>query len=48
MRMSDLRAQIIELNKRPVGFFGKDWGVGRVKLFVVLSDDIVPEPRKSY
>ena len=39
MCMSDLRAQIIELNKRPVGFFGKYWGVGRVKLFVVLSDD---------
>ncbi len=39
MCMSDLRAQIIELNKRPVGFFGKDWGEGRVKLFVVLADD---------
>ncbi len=39
MSMTDLRVQIIELNKRPVAFFGKDWGLGRVKLFVVLADD---------
>ena len=24
---------------RPVGFFGKDWGRGDTRLFVVLSDD---------
>lgn len=34
-----LREQIIELNKRPVAFFGKDWGFGSVRLFVVLADD---------
>ena len=39
MSMTDLRVQIIELNKRPVAFFGKDWGMARVKLFVVLADD---------
>lgn len=39
LRMGDLRKEIISLNKRPVAFFGKDWGLGRVKLFVVLADD---------
>ncbi len=39
LTMSDLRKEIIELNKRPVGFFGKDWGSGKVRLFVVLADD---------
>ena len=35
----ELREEIISLNKRPVGFFGKDWGYSRTKLFVVLADD---------
>ena len=35
----ELREEIISLNKRPVGFFGKDWGYSRTKLFVILADD---------
>lgn len=37
--IDELRKQIIEMKKRPVGFFGKDWGFGCVRLFVVLADD---------
>lgn len=39
MGIDELRKQIIELAKRPIGFFGKDWGFGCVRLFVVLADD---------
>ncbi len=35
----ELREEIISLNKRPLAFFGKDWGKGYVRLFVVLADD---------
>lgn len=34
-----LREEIIALNKRPVAFFGKDWGFGSTRLFVILADD---------
>jgi Ni,Fe-hydrogenase III large subunit len=34
-----LREEIISLNKRPIAFFGKDWGFGCVRLFVILADD---------
>ena len=39
LKINDLRGEIISLNKRPVGFFGKDWGYGQTKLFVILADD---------
>ena len=39
LKINDLRSEIIALNKRPVGFFGKDWGYGQTKLFVILADD---------
>lgn len=39
MGIDELRKQIIELDKRPIGFFGKDWGFGCVRLFVILADD---------
>lgn len=39
LSINDLRSEIISLCMRPVGFFGKDWGMGRTKLFVVLADD---------
>ena len=39
LSISDLRCSIIGQNKRPIGFFGKDWGNGETKLFVVLADD---------
>lgn len=39
LSIQDLRAEIISLAKRPVGFFGKDWGNGSVRLFVILADD---------
>ena len=39
LSISDLRCSIIEQNKRPIGFFGKDWGNGETRLFVVLADD---------
>lgn len=58
LAMEDLREEIITLGKRPVGFFGKDWGFGCTKLFVILADDengdlyissaIFPEDKKSY
>lgn len=56
--IEDLRKEVIDLNIRPVGFFGKDWGNGAVRLFVVLADDkngdfyvsssIFTENEKSY
>ncbi len=39
LKIEELRVCIIELNKRPVAFFGKDWGFGLTRLFVVLADD---------
>lgn len=39
LTMGELRNEILCQNKRPIAFFGKDWGNGRVKLFVVLADD---------
>lgn len=38
-KIQELRQEIIELAKRPIAFFGKDWGEGKVRLFVVLADD---------
>lgn len=39
LKINELRNAIIEEAKRPVAFFGKDWGEGRTRLFVVLADD---------
>ncbi len=39
LKVNDLREEIISLNKRPVGFFGENWGYGQTKLFVILADD---------
>ena len=39
LKIDELREEIISLNKRPIGFFGKDWGYGTTRLFVVLADD---------
>ena len=39
LEMSQLRSEIISQEKRPVGFFGKDWGFGTTRLFVILADD---------
>lgn len=39
LEIQELRKEIIEQQKRPVAFFGKDWGNERVRLFVVLADD---------
>jgi len=39
LSIEELREEIINLNKRPVAFFGKDWGFGSVRLFVILGDD---------
>jgi len=36
---SELREEIITAAKRPIGFFGKDWGFGNTRLFVILADD---------
>jgi Ni,Fe-hydrogenase III large subunit len=38
LTIGELREEIIKENKRPIAFFGKDWGEGRVRLFVVLED----------
>lgn len=38
LKIGELREEIIKENKRPVAFFGKDWGNGRVRLFVVLDN----------
>ncbi len=37
--IENLRTEVKALNKRPVAFFGKDWGNGNVRLFVILADD---------
>lgn len=37
--INTLREEIINLNLRPVGFFGSDWGADATKLFAVLADD---------
>ena len=39
LKISELREEIISLNKRPLAFFGKDWGSLGTKLFVILADD---------
>ena len=39
MGIDELRQEIIKLGKRPIAFFGKDWGFGCVRLFVALADD---------
>ena len=39
VQIDELRQEIIDLNKRPIAFFGKDWGFGNTRLFVVLADD---------
>lgn len=39
LEIQELRKEIIKEQKRPVAFFGKDWGNERVRLFVVLADD---------
>ena len=39
LSIENLREEIIAVNKRPIGFFGKDWGFGSVRLFVLLADD---------
>lgn len=39
LEISQLRSEIISQEKRPVGFFGKDWGFGTTRLFVILADD---------
>lgn len=37
LKIRELREKIVSENKRPIAFFGKDWGEGRVRLFIVLS-----------
>lgn len=39
LSIDELREEIIAINKRPIAFFGKDWGMGNTRLFVVLADD---------
>ena len=39
LNISVLRDGILALGFRPIAFFGKDWGFGTVRLFVVLADD---------
>ena len=39
LNINDLRLEIIKMNKRPIGFFGKR-EAENVKLFVILADDI--------
>lgn len=43
LSINELRSEIISSALRPVGFFGKDWGMGRTKLFVILADDKIGE-----
>lgn len=40
LQIEKLKEAVLALNKRPVAFFGKDWGFGSVRLFLVLADDI--------
>ncbi len=39
LEIEELRQQVITLKLRPIGFFGKDWGFGCIRLFVILADD---------
>lgn len=39
LKITKLREDILALKHRPIAFFGKDWGFGTVRLFVVLADD---------
>lgn len=39
LTIGELRLDIINNPKRPIAFFGKDWGEGKTRLFVVLADD---------
>lgn len=39
LKIDKLRNEIISQDKRPIAFFGKDWGNGEIKLFVILADD---------
>lgn len=40
MEIDELRGEVKCLGFRPIGFFGKDWGFGCVRLFVILADDV--------
>ena len=37
--ITELRNEVVSLNKRPVGFFGQKTDGGETRLFVVLADD---------
>lgn len=39
LEISELKQEVKKLALRPIGFFGKDWGFGCVRLFVILADD---------
>ena len=39
IEISDMRSEVKAFNLRPIGFFGKEWGFGCVRLFVILADD---------
>ena len=39
LKINELRDAIIQENKRPLTFFGKDWGDYKVRLFVCLADE---------
>ena len=39
LEIEQLRENIIKEDKRPIGFFGQDYGELGTKLFVVLADD---------
>ena len=39
IEVDDMRSEVKAMALRPVGFFGKDWGFGCVRLFVILADD---------
>ncbi len=39
IKITKLREEILSLKLRPLAFFGKDWGFGTVRLFVILADD---------
>ena len=39
LKIGELRLDVLNNPKRPIAFFGKDWGEGKTRLFVVLADD---------
>lgn len=39
LKMEDLRKEIIQLNFRPIGFFGQEYPDNKTRLFVILADD---------